>query len=266
MSIPRIFVGCPANNEDLEAMAVLDYSLRLHASGPIEVTWMMLSRDPNSFWYSASGVGWNTTGWATPFSALRWGIPAYCRYEGRAIYMDSDMIPVADIYELWNQNIPGNKVLLAKGGDTVISCVMLMDCERMRTILPPISRLKHAPGLYREVRGGLRGRVADYSGDWNCRDGENYPSTRDPRIKNHHYTSIPTQPNHRHARARIAREGGEHWYPGPDRPHPRPEITALFDERLAAAEAAGRGVEYFREDPVFGDYGPMNQYGKRRAA
>lgn len=257
--VVRIFVGCPANNEDLECQAVLDYSLRKHASLPLDITWMMLSRDPESFWFSNPQArprqGWNTSTWATPFSALRWGIPAACNFEGRAIYMDSDMIAMADIAEFWRQEIPAGKALLAKGGETIISCVMLMDCAAMRAVVPPTAELKGIAGRYRDVRRGLRGKSADYSGNWNCRDGEDYKTIHHPDVKVLHYTSIPTQPNHRHARARLKAEGKPHWYPGPDKPHPRAEVTQIFDTMLAEAIAAGRGPETFRVAPEFGEYG-----------
>ncbi len=253
----RIFVGCPANNEDLECQAVLEHSIRKHTKRDLDITWMMLSRDPKSFWYSdpQKGRGWNTKSWATPFSALRWGIPAACNYEGRAIYLDSDMIGMADIAGLADQEIPEGKVLLAKGGDEVISCVMLMDCARMKSVLPPIGELKGTPGKYRQVRGGLKGKTANYKGNWNCRDGENYQNIFDPDIKILHYTRIPTQPNHKHARARLKAEGKPHWYPGPDTPHPRPEFNRLFDNLLAEASQSGYAPERYRVSPEFGDYG-----------
>lgn len=253
----RIFVGTPANSEDLECQAVLEFSLRKHATQPLDITWMMLSRDPQSFWYSnpKTRKGWNTQSWATPFSALRWGIPAACNYEGRAIYMDSDMIALADISELWSQPIPGGKALLAKGGKTVVSCVMLMDCARMKAVLPSLAELKGVVGAYRHARGAIAHAAADYAGNWNCRDGEHYPSIYNSEVKVLHYTSIPTQPNHRHARARLKAEGKPHWFAGPDLPHPRREVIELFDKTLAEAIAAGRGPETFRVSPEFGEYG-----------
>jgi hypothetical protein len=255
----KIFVGCPANNEDLECQAVLDYSLRMHASEELEITWMMLSRDPESFWYSdpQRGKGWNTQTWATPFSALRWGIPAVCNYEGLAIYMDCDMIAMADIAELKNQTIPSNKALLAKhdGPNVIAPCVMLMDCERMQGVLPPIESLKKIPGHYRTVRHKIEEAAGDYEGDWNCRDGERCSSIHEPHVKIVHYTNIPTQPNHLYARQRLAREGRKHWYSGHDQTHPRADIQRLFDETFKQASMCGRGPETFRVSPEFGEYG-----------
>lgn len=72
----KVFVGCDPNNCDLEQMMVLDYSIHKHTSVPVEIVWMQLSRDPNSYWYSnpETGEGWNTTKWSTPFSGFRWAI------------------------------------------------------------------------------------------------------------------------------------------------------------------------------------------------
>ncbi|WP_296470802.1 hypothetical protein [Pigmentiphaga sp.] len=80
----KLFIGCDPNDCDLEQMMVLEYSARKHSSLPIDIEWMRLSRAPSSFWFSdpAQGQGWRTEAWATPFSGFRWGVPAFCGYEG----------------------------------------------------------------------------------------------------------------------------------------------------------------------------------------
>lgn len=255
----RIFVGTPANNEDLECQCVLDWSLRkFHPGDDIEINWMMLSRDPKSFWFSDPQAkprkGWNTKTWATPFSPLRWGIHAACNYEGRAIYMDCDVIAMADIAELWNQPIPSSKATLMSGDGA--SCVMLIDCARMKRVMPPIEKLKTVEGAYRQVRGDLiKGAAGTFKNDWNCRDGKGHKSIHDGDVKILHYTHIPTQPNHRYARERLEKEGKPHWFAGPDVQHPSKEIRDLFDTMYAEALAAGRGPEAFRVSQEFGDYG-----------
>ena len=82
----QVFVGCDPNNCDLEQMMVLEYSLRKHTSHPVNITWMQLSHDTNSPWYTnqETGEGWRTEKWATPFSGFRWAIPESCNFEGRA--------------------------------------------------------------------------------------------------------------------------------------------------------------------------------------
>lgn len=260
----RVFVGTPANSEDLECQAVFEYSLRkYHPQDDVDITWMMLSRDPSSFWYSNPQAkpkeGWNTFTWATPFTPFRFGIPAACNYEGKAIYGDCDQIFLADVADLWNQPIPqGKALLMSKIG---ASCVMLMDNARMKNILPPIDRLKKEEGFFRHVRKNIAQHAGVFEGEWNCLDGKDddkgafRQTIYDGKVKLIHYTHIPTQPNHPHARKRLAREGRPHWYNGSDEKHPMPEITELFDRMLKEAEEAGRGPETFRVPVEFGDYG-----------
>jgi len=45
----KVFVGCDPNNSDLEQMMVLDYSIRKHTSDPVDIVWMQLSCDTNSY-------------------------------------------------------------------------------------------------------------------------------------------------------------------------------------------------------------------------
>lgn len=258
----RVFCGTPGSNEDLECQCVFEYSLRkYHPQDNVDIHWMMLSREPRSFWYANPQAkpkeGWNTFTWATPFSALRWGIPAACDFKGKAIYCDCDQFFIADVAELWNQEIPEGKALLkAKVGD----CVMLMDNERMGKILPPVEELKKE-GVYRSVRKTISKHAGLFEGEWNCLDGKDEdkgnfrPTIYDGKVKLLHYTHIPTQPNHRHARARLKAEGKEHWYKGADEKHPCPEVTELFDRMLEEAIAVGKGPETFRMPVEFGDYG-----------
>lgn len=255
----RIFVGCSANDEDLEAQAVYEYSLRKHhPRGDIELTWMRLSRDPTSFWYSnpEKNEGWFTRTWATPFSALRWGIPAFCNFQGRAIYMDCDMILMDDVERLWTQKFEPGKAIISKGDGNTF-CTMLMDCAALKEILPPIEDIKRLkPNCYRDIRRKLAESphlIQKFDGNWNCRDGEQYASVFDTNVKALHYTAIPTQPTHKHAKARLAAEGRPHWYSGESREHPRADITKLFDDMYSEAKSAGFSIDRYRM-PLFGDY------------
>jgi hypothetical protein len=166
------------------------------------------------------------------------------------------MIAKADIAELHRQSIPPGKAFLAKADNgNVVSCVMLMDCARMRGVLPPIDFLKQVAGGYRSARQAIFGAMALYQGDWNCRDGEGCDDVSEPHVKVVHYTNIPTQPNHVLSRARLAREGRAHWFKGVDQLHPRADIRKLFNNEYAEACAEGRGPEAFRTQAEFGSYG-----------
>jgi len=259
MSI-KIFVGTPANNEDLESQAVLDWTLHKYASAPLEIVWMKLSRDPSSFWYSdwRNGKGWITKGWATPFSPFRWAIPEYCGFEGRAIYLDVDMWLMDDITKLWDIPFRSGVFAIAKNERTF--CCTLFDCAKGRHFLPPVSRLRSEIGLYRTVRKKTFTPTTVQSflpwGNWNCLDGEDYNDLHDPDIKLIHCTSIPSQPQLKYALPRLAAAGQKHWYTlNPPRPHLRADIPAMFDELLVEAIANGYKPANYATAEVFGDYG-----------
>jgi len=254
----RIFIGTPANNEDLESQAVLEYSLRKHTSEALDITWMKLSKDPASFWYAAPPAqGWLTRGWATPFSAFRWGVPAACGFEGRAIYLDVDMIVMDDIAKLWHAPFASGSFVIAKDESTF--CCSLFDCERAKKALPPIERIKREYGLYAHLRRAFRtGQVQrfPFGQNWNCLDGERYPNIHDPEIKIVHCTNIPTQPQLKYALPRLAAEGGKHWSATKFQPqkHPRKDIIELFDSMLEEAAQHDYTVARYRTDETFGEY------------
>lgn len=255
----RIFIGCSANNEDLEFEAILEYTLRKYASIPLDINWMKLSRDPKSFWYSdpENGKGWNTKTWATPFSPFRWAVPAACNFEGKAIYLDIDMIVRADIAQLWNQEFKNGAVVIAKGKGKAFCCSMF-DCEKIKLHLPPIEALRADPKVYRDVRKTFDASpflVQPFEGNWNCIDGEDYKDLNDPDIKIIHCSWIPSQPHRKFADVRLRRQGKIHWDVRPAQRHKRPEIDAMMPGLLGDAAAAGFPVEKYWSQETFGAYG-----------
>lgn len=251
----RLFVGADPNHCDAESQAVLEWSVRKHASQPVEIEWMKLSRDPASFWFSdGAGGGWNTSQWTTTFSAFRWGIPARCGYDGRAIYCDSDVIFTADIAELWNQPFPAGKCLLAKGGGSWRLCVSMWDCAAAESFVLPIDQLRARADAHATMtsRLGSLQAAAPFAGNWNCLDGEDFASLTDPRIKAIHYTGIGTQPQLRYALPRLKAAGKAHWYNGPVEQHWRADLLAMFDGLLDEATANGYGPQRYLQDEPFG--------------
>jgi hypothetical protein len=247
----RLFVGCAANHEDLESQAVLEWSVRKHASEPVEITWMRLSRDPASPW-----SGWATERWATPFSGFRWCLPEVCGFQGRAIYCDSDVIFMADVAELWRQEFKPGKAIMAKGGGSWRLCVSLWDCEAMRKHLPPLAAMKANSDFHRAQCGRISAAsyIQAFDGNWNCLDGEKCQSLHDRAIKAIHYTSIGTQPQLSYALPRLRAMGRRHWYDGKVEKHWRSDLVALFGEMLEEAKVNGCPPERYADEPVYGDF------------
>lgn len=255
----KLFVGCAANGEDAESQAVLEYTARGLSSLPIDITWLALSRDATS-----PMGGWDTAGWGTPFTALRWAVPHLCGFKGRAIYMDSDMIVRADLAELWNQPMPdGAFALLRKtAAGKPRCCVMLLDCERARDSIPKLAALKSMRLQHGATIQRLRDKPslsAEFAGNWNAVDPRDIG---DPGIKIIHYSSMPTQPQLTHAKPRLARKGLKHWYDGETGPHPNPDMQVLFDSLLEAAKRAGYRPENYEPATPYGVYRKFSFAGK----
>ena len=100
----RVFVG--TDRSQALAVPVLKHSICRNTSARVEVIPMLdlpvpKPRDPRN-------------GQKTGFSFSRFCIPALAGYQGKAIYMDADMLVFGDILELWNLPMDGAKVLIQK--------------------------------------------------------------------------------------------------------------------------------------------------------
>lgn len=255
----RCFVGCAPDGADAESQAVLEYTLRSRCSQSIEINWMIASRDPASPFY-----GWDMSRWATPFSGFRWIVPALCGFEGRAIYLDSDLIVLADIAELWETPIAPGKVVVAR--DPTRFCVSLWDCAAARPYLMA-QRLKDRADAHQRLaiwfsaHGTL---VQRFDGLWNYLDTVDTAPLAEAKIL--HYTALDTQPHLRHALPRLAAEGRKHWYDGPRRPHPRGDIMQRFEWEFADAKEAGYTPERYAPAETFGPIAKRAMTGYRAAA
>lgn len=246
--VVRVFVGCSPNGEDAESQAVLEYTLRKHASLPVEITWMRLSRDPASPF-----SGWKTDWWSTPFTPFRLLVPSLCGFEGRAIYVDSDFIFMADIAELWSQEFkPGKCVMAKQEGNAKKLCISLWDCAEAKSLAPG-KRYEDATDV-QIAQLGLAGSVQAFRGNWNCIDGENYASLGHKQIRAIHYSLESTQPHLRYAIPRLAKAGRKHWFDGQTRTHWRADLIRLFDRLYADALLAGYTLEQYMPEEPFVDY------------
>jgi len=232
----RVFVGCAPNHEDAESQAVLEYTIRKHASQPVEITWMRLTNDRRSPFFVHR---WDTSTWATPFSGFRYAVPALCGYEGCAIYMDSDVIVQADVAELAALPARGFGVV-ARASNRL--CVSLWNCGALPTALP-------LDAIRVGGRAPLTVRPFPSDQQWNVLDGERY-ELDDPRVKAIHYTSMPHQPHLGRAMRRLKCAGRSHWFDGKPTRHWRADLLELFDRLFHEAHEAGYTVDrYCQHEP-----------------
>jgi hypothetical protein len=201
----RIFVGSDIYN--IKAETALKWSILKHTSSDID--FRIMSRFNND----ETWKNWSNTGkWATCFSCFRWAIPAACNFQGRAIYLDSDMIATSDIKGLFDADCSKGIATTPKRE----SSVMVMDCEKFADMPEfQLDALKKNAAKTNEYYNLLKSKdmVSYIDQQWNCLDGDGYDINKTNIV---HYTELPTQP----------------WHPAPHRftykPHPNKEITALW--------------------------------------
>ena len=257
----KVFVGCDPNNCDLEQMMVLDYSIRKHTQHPVEIMWMQLTSDANSPWYSNASTdeGWHTEKWATPFSGFRWAIPELCNFEGRAIYMDTDVIVLCDINELWSHPMDDKSIVIAKGGSsTARLCTSVWDCNKAKKYLPTLKEMRADPASHKKLMQLIKEKpqlVQPYKDSYNNIDGEGLAIEE---IKVLHYSDMGTQFSHKYALPRLQATGQEHWFDGAIMPHPRQDLTELFDQYYQEALSAGYRLENYIVKP-YGSFSKATQ-------
>lgn len=264
----KIFVGCAANNEDLESQAVLHWSLKKHASRAFVICFMQLSRDRASPFYSGGAEGgaeggWQISNWTTPFSGFRWAVPEICDFSGEAIYMDSDVIVRGDVARLWDKEFEAGKMVIARGAPHPQRlCICKWDCAAAKNWLPKLSDIKADPNshhfLMKKIAADAK-LVQPFGGvgNWNALDLE--PGIWAPDVMAVHYTGISTHLGLKHSVPRLAKTNQKHWFGGIPRAHPDQKLQKEFDDLLAEAAEHDYQVYDYQRIPPFGKYG-LNRY------
>jgi hypothetical protein len=233
---------------------VLEYTARKHSSMPIDIVWMKHTNDPMNFWY-----GWKSETWATPFSGFRWGIPAACGNEGQAIYMDSDMIILADLAELWNTPWNDGAIIQMKGDWR--TCVAKWNNKRAHNIIPDVTEIKNNPQSHQILFSALQQHPhlqQSFDRQWNNFDGEN---DKIEDIKILHYTDMSTQMHGKYCVPRLESENRKHWFDGEFREHRRKDVQETFDKYYEEALESGMLVtDYYDLDNIV-EYDKESQAG-----
>ncbi|MGH8614703.1 MAG: glycosyltransferase [Gammaproteobacteria bacterium] len=185
----RVFVAVA--EAQMLAVKVLEYSIKKHTSMSATVFPMHLSdieipvpRDPKKQP-------------RTPFSFQRFLIPQLMNWQGRAIYLDSDMQVFKDMRALWTLPFNGAQLLAAREpsetGRRPQFSVMLLDCSALDWRIEDIvSRLDDGSLSYEDLMYHMKvanGIQADIDPAWNSL--ERYKPGSTALV---HYTDMNAQP------------------------------------------------------------------------
>jgi hypothetical protein len=185
----RVYVG--SQDAQMLGVKVLEYSIRAHTKAEVVVFPLHEARVEFPMPRDVKNRP------RTPFSFQRFYIPALQGYQGRAIYLDSDMQVFRDITELWNLPFEGADLLAAREpGDSSRKpqfSVMLLNCEELKWNLTEIvaaldrgeltyETLMYDMAVARKVRAAI-------DASWNSL--ERYVPGTTGLL---HYTDMPTQP------------------------------------------------------------------------
>lgn len=193
-----VFVG--ADRSQLMAVAVLEHSIKRHTQRRVRVAPLIDVElpEPKDL----------RQGSRTNFSFARFAIPELKNYQGKAIYLDADMLVFRDIGELWDipfdgcsvviqEEIPEHAVVHDKPGAParrIKQCaVMLIDCARARWNVREIVAGLDGRYTYEELMYHLCILPEDevrYAVPFTWNSLEHY----DPQTRLIHYTDMDTQP------------------------------------------------------------------------
>lgn len=184
----QVFIG--GGNAEWLPTAVLEFSIRRHTARLVQVTPLAgvemsipipVPKDPRN-----RAV--------TSFSFQRFLIPQALDFQGRGIYLDSDMLVVGDIGELWDNPFPaGSEVQMCPGWQ---SAVMLIDAKIGWRIDGLINLMDRGGIRYKDLVNvkALGGATNSLPPEWNCTDRPDPNAMDVKRAKLLHYTDMNLQP------------------------------------------------------------------------
>jgi len=189
----RVFIGYDA--DETVALHVLSHSIMRHARAPVAITPLCLGQVP----MTRERAEYQST----DFSFSRFLVPYLCGYDGRAIFMDCDMLARADLAELLALHDPYRAVSVVKHeyapkpGDKFLgykqslygkknwSSVMIFENALCRALTPHV--VNTASGLFLHQFKWLQddSMIGALPVEWNHLVGEYEPN---PSAKMVHFT------------------------------------------------------------------------------
>lgn len=201
----RIFVG--SGDASLLERKTLLYSLRKHTSRPLEIwtyngTRRCIENEAGEARDCSALMTVPNRGFVTEFSLFRYLIPDLCGRSGKAIYIDSDMLVLRDIGELFDQSLDGAHFAARPNAHPEIAperwalSALVIDCERCHFDLPAI--FQHIAArrftytefsqMGRRTRPFLPYTIRPLADTWNSFD------FHDASTRLIHYTDLDRQP------------------------------------------------------------------------
>jgi lipopolysaccharide biosynthesis glycosyltransferase len=181
----RVFIGYDSAEE--VAFSVLAHSIHARASTPVATAPVMLSQLQEVFRRPHNALQ------STQFSFSRFLTPWLAGYEGWALFMDCDMLMLADIAELWklrderyavqvvkHVHVPKEDVKFLGHTQTKYekknwSSVMLMNCARCRALTPEYVNTASGLELHQFKWLGADALIGELPSRWNHLVGYDRP-------------------------------------------------------------------------------------------
>ena len=190
-----IYIGY--DRKETVAFHVLSHSILSRSTKPVSVTPINRDNLKESYIRPRAEVD------STDFSNSRWIVPYLQEYKGWAIFMDCDMLCLADIAELWAQRDDRYAVMVKQHNHVPKetkkfldqdqhkyerknwSSLMLMNCAKCHSLTS--RQVNTAPGLHlHQFRWLKDDQIGAIQGDWNLLVGYDKPT---PQPKLVHFTS-----------------------------------------------------------------------------
>jgi len=178
------------------AYHVLAESILINSSTPVTISPINLSNLKNIYTRKQDPLA------STEFSFSRFLVPQLMNYNGWAIFMDSDMVMLSDITELWNLRnedyaiqvckhdyTPSSKNKFLGNNQTIYakknwSSLMLMDCSKCKTLTPEYVNTRSGLELH-QFKWLDENLIGSIPLEWNWLVGE-YPYKKE--VHNVHFT------------------------------------------------------------------------------
>jgi hypothetical protein len=182
----KVFVGAEEGQE--LAFKVLEYSIQINCPATVEVINLGEELHKNKDYLEAKNLS------KTPFSFQRFAIPQLCNYQGIALYLDSDMLVLNDIRELFkfiSKSSTGIATVLPTEGRDAQNSVFVIDTSKVRWNLKnKINDVQKNTLSYKDLLKTLGMPAIDriIPSEWNSLE----KLTKDTCLI--HYTDMPIQP------------------------------------------------------------------------